>query len=162
MIEVSFVLLWDFFTFCRKDEGEGGHSHPLVDAASGCLSPDVICCHCLCWWCWSLQISQFRGKSQLSISSLQPTSLRECSQLSYWVILVSEITRNCCFLKWAMGFFSPITICHLCHPWLALSHRIPPKTQISHSHVSPWLVCLQQQLTFTVCWLMLQLSVLIS
>lgn len=47
MIEASFML-WGFFTFCGKDEGEEGHKHPLVDAASEFLSPDVISCHCLC------------------------------------------------------------------------------------------------------------------
>lgn len=48
MIVASLMLLWVFFTCCGKDEGEGGHKQPLVDAAPGFLSPDVISCHCLC------------------------------------------------------------------------------------------------------------------
>lgn len=36
MIEVSFMLLWDFLTFCRK--GEGGHKHPLEMLPLGSLA----------------------------------------------------------------------------------------------------------------------------
>lgn len=33
MIEASLMFLWGFFTFCGKDEGEGGHKHPLGSLA---------------------------------------------------------------------------------------------------------------------------------
>lgn len=72
MIEASFMLLWGFFTFWGKDEGEGGHEHLLVDAASGFLSPGELV---------SLVVTAFVGDAGHSKSPVSEVNLSSPSLL---------------------------------------------------------------------------------
>lgn len=72
MIDASFMLLWGFFTFCGKDEGEGEHKHPLVDAASGFLSPGELV---------SLVVTAFVGGAGHSKSPIAEVNLSSPSLL---------------------------------------------------------------------------------